>query len=88
MVNPDRGDYTVGFRAHKDKDTFELTMTPKQMDPQHRFFYADEDGIIHANEEGAADEKSPVVKWLARRRRSAKSYDFGPGVISDALPFL
>ena len=22
MVNPDRGDYTVGFRAHKDKDTF------------------------------------------------------------------
>jgi hypothetical protein len=62
MVNPDRGDYTVGFRAHKDKDTFELTMTPKQMDPQHRFFYADEDGIIHANEEGAADEKSPVVK--------------------------
>jgi len=37
-------------------------MTPKQMDPQHRSFYADEDGIIHANEEGAADEKSPVVK--------------------------
>ena len=62
MVNPDRGDYTVGFRAHKDKDTFELTMTPKQMDAQHRSFYADEDGIIHANEEGPADEKSPVVK--------------------------
>jgi hypothetical protein len=62
MVNPDRGDYTVGFRAHKDKDTFELTMTPKQMDAQHRSFYADEDGIIHANEEGPANEKSPVVK--------------------------
>ena len=62
MVNPDRGDYTVGFRAHKDKDTFELTMTPKQMDAQHRSFYADEDGMIHANEEGPADEKSPVVK--------------------------
>src|SRR5437764_14593271 len=62
MVNPDRGDYTVGFRAHKDKDTFELTMTPKQMDAQHRSFYADEDGVIHANEEGPADEKSPVVK--------------------------
>src|SRR5881275_2139911 len=59
MVNPDRGDYTVGFRAHKDKDTFELTMTPKQEDPQHRSFYADEDGVIHANEEGPADEKSP-----------------------------
>ncbi|HEV2731885.1 MAG TPA: hypothetical protein VGV15_17785 [Terriglobales bacterium] len=62
MVNPDRGDYTVGFRAHKDKDTFELTMTPKQEDAQHRSFYADEDGIIRANEEGPADEKSPVVK--------------------------
>jgi hypothetical protein len=62
MVNPDRGDYTVGFRAHKDKDTFELTMTPKQEDAQHRSFYADEDGVIHANEEGPADEKSPVVK--------------------------
>src|SRR5215831_10654962 len=32
MVNTDRGDYTVGFRAKKDKDTFQLTMTPKQMD--------------------------------------------------------
>jgi len=62
MVNPDRADYTVGFRARKDKDTFELTMTPKQMDAQHRSFYADEDGVIHANEEGPADEKSPVVK--------------------------
>jgi len=62
MVNPDRGDYTVGFRAHKDKNTFELTMTPKQMDAQHRSFYADEDGVIHANEEGPPDEKSPVVK--------------------------
>jgi hypothetical protein len=62
MVNPDRGDYTAGFRAHKDKDTFELTMTPKQMDAQHRSFYAAEDGVIHADEQGAASEKSPVVK--------------------------
>src|SRR5215469_5042514 len=62
MVNPDRGDYTVGFRAHKDKDTFELTMTPKQMDAEHRSFYAAEDGVIHADEQGAASERSPVVK--------------------------
>src|SRR5437899_6794415 len=62
MVNADRGDYTVGFRAHKDKDTFELAMTPKQMDAQHRSFYSDEDGVIHASEEGPADEKSEVVK--------------------------
>src|SRR3954453_8203849 len=27
MVNTERGDYTVGFRAKKDKDTFQLTMT-------------------------------------------------------------
>jgi type II secretory pathway pseudopilin PulG len=62
MVNTDRGDYTVGFRAKKDKDTFQLTMTPKQMDAEHRSFYADEDGTIHADDQGAASEKSPVLK--------------------------
>jgi type II secretory pathway pseudopilin PulG len=62
MVNPDRGDYSAGFRAHKDKDTFELTMTPKQQDAEHRSFYADEDGKIHAEEQGPAGEKSPMVK--------------------------
>src|ERR1700756_3710183 len=30
MVNTDRGDYTVKFKAHKEKDTFEITMVPKQ----------------------------------------------------------
>ena len=62
MVSPDRGDYTAGFRAHKDKDTFELTMTPKQLDGEHRSFYADQEGKIHADEQGPASEKSPVVK--------------------------
>src|SRR5581483_2015083 len=62
MTNPNRGDYTVGFRAKKDKDTFELTMTPKQVDSQHRSFYAKEDGVIHAEEQGAANENSPPVK--------------------------
>ena len=62
MVSPDRGDYTAGFRAHKDKDTFELTMTPKQLDAEHRSFYADQEGKIHADEQGPASEKSPVVK--------------------------
>jgi hypothetical protein len=60
MVNTDRGDYTVGFRPRKDG--FELTLTPKQLDAEHRSFYADEDGVIHADEERPADEKSPVVK--------------------------
>jgi len=62
MVNTDRGDYTVGFRAKKDNDTFQLTMTPKQMDTEHRSFYADEDGVIHADDQGPASEKSPVLK--------------------------
>ena len=60
MVNPERGEYTAGFRSHKDG--FELTMTPKQLDAQHRSFYAEEDGVIHADEEKAADADSPKVK--------------------------
>jgi len=62
MVSTDRGDYTVGFRANKTKDTFQLTMTPKQMDAEHRSFYADEDGTIHADDQGAASETSPALK--------------------------
>ena len=42
MVNPDRGDYSVGFKPNKDG--FDLTLTPKQLDAEHRSFYADEDG--------------------------------------------
>jgi hypothetical protein len=60
MVNSDRGDYTVGFQGKKD--SFALTMTPKQLDAQHRSFYAEDDGKIHADEEKPADAKSPVVK--------------------------
>jgi hypothetical protein len=60
MVDPHRGDYTATFRSHKDG--FELTMTPEQVDATHRSFYADEDGRIHGNDQGAADEHSPVVK--------------------------
>src|SRR5580700_7532767 len=60
MVNPDRGDYSVGFRPNKDG--FELTLTPKQLDAEHRSFYADDDGKIHADDQGPANDKSPVVK--------------------------
>ena len=60
MVNPDRGDYSVGFRPNKDG--FELTLTPKQLDAEHRSFYADEDGQIHADDQAPAKEKSPPVK--------------------------
>jgi hypothetical protein len=60
MVNPDRGDYTASFKG-KD-DSYVLTMTPKFMDVQHRSFYAEDDGKIHADETKPADADSPVVK--------------------------
>ncbi len=60
MVNPDRGDYTVTFEGKKD--SFVLTMMPKQLDATHRSFYAEDDGKIHADEEKPADDKSPIVK--------------------------
>ena len=60
MVNPDRGDYSVGFKSNKDG--FDLTLTPKQLDAEHRSFYADEDGQIHADDQAPATEKSPIVK--------------------------
>ena len=60
MVNPDRGDYTASFKGKKD--SYVLTMTPKNMDPQHRSFYADEDGKIRGDESKPADSSSPIVK--------------------------
>ena len=56
----ERGDYTVGFRPHKDG--FVLVMTPKQMDAEHRSFYAEEDSIIHGDDQKPADASSPRVK--------------------------
>ncbi len=60
MVNPERGDYTVGFKSKKDN--FLLTLTPKLLDAQHRSFYAENDGKIHGDETKAADPDSPVVE--------------------------
>lgn len=56
----ERGDYTAGFRSQKDG--FILTMTPKQMDNEHRSFYAEDDGVIHADDQKAADLSSPKIK--------------------------
>ena len=58
----DRGDYTVKFRPHKDKDTFEIIMVPKQQDATHRSFFSDEQGKIRADETKEADESSEVLK--------------------------
>jgi len=60
MVNPDRGDYTASFKGKKD--SYMLTMTPKNMDAQHRSFYADEDGKIRGDDSKPADSSSPIVK--------------------------
>jgi hypothetical protein len=56
----DRGDYSAGFKTHKDG--YILTMTPKQMDADHRSFYSEEDGVIHADDQKAADLSSPKIK--------------------------
>ena len=61
----ERGDYTASFRPSHDRpnhDGFVLTMTPKQMDSEHRSFYAEEDGVIHGDDQKAADLDSPRVK--------------------------
>jgi hypothetical protein len=60
MVNPNRGDYSASFKGKKD--SFILTMTPQHLDAEHRSFYAEDDGKIHADEEKPADASSPVVK--------------------------
>lgn len=62
MANPDRGDYTVKFRFHKEKDAFEITMVPKVQDTTHRSFFSDEEGKIRVSEQGEADESSEVLK--------------------------
>jgi hypothetical protein len=56
----ERGDYTVGFKPHSDG--FTVTMTPKQMDAEHRSFYAEDDGVIHGDDQKPADESSPKVR--------------------------
>ncbi len=58
----DRGDYTVKFHAHREKDTFEVTMAPKQQDSAHRSFFSDEQGKIRGDEQKEADEGSEVLK--------------------------
>lgn len=62
MVNTDQGDYTVKFKANKEKDTFEITMVPKQFAPDHRSFFSDQEGKIRADEQKEADESSPILK--------------------------
>ena len=60
MVDPHRGDYTASFKGKKD--SFMLSMTPQHLDAQHRSFYAEDDGKIHADEGKPADADSPLLR--------------------------
>jgi hypothetical protein len=62
MASTDQGDYTVKFHANKAKDTFEITLIPKQEDATHRSFFADDQGQLRGNEQGEADKSSPVLR--------------------------
>ncbi len=60
MVSTDRGDYTVHFRS--TKEGFSLGMIPKQFDAEHRAFYTDENGRIHAEAEKPATAQSEILR--------------------------
>ena len=55
-----RGDYTIHYRTKKD--TYALSAVPQQLGPDHRAFYADEDGKIRVEEDKPAGPKSPILK--------------------------
>jgi hypothetical protein len=60
MTNPDRGDYTVHFIS--TGKSFSLTMQPRQFDPGHRAFFADDTGAIRAEDDKPATAMSPRLK--------------------------
>ena len=55
-----RGEYTIHYRGKKDG--YVLTAIPRQFAPDHRAFYADEDGKIRAEEAKPAGSESPVLR--------------------------
>ena len=63
MAEPNRGDYTVGFKSNKDG--FYLALTPKELSADRRSFFADEDGDIYADDQKAADEHSPKIAKIS-----------------------
>jgi len=60
MVDPNRGDYTATYKGKND--SYNLTMTPKTPDADHRYLYADDDGKIRVDEGKPATADSPVLK--------------------------
>jgi hypothetical protein len=62
MTNPDRGDYTVHFTSTNAGKNFSLSMAPKQFDPAHRAFFADDTGTIRVENDQPANVSSPRLK--------------------------
>lgn len=60
MTRPDRGDYIVSFRGRIK--SYDLSMTPKQLDAEHRAFFVDESGKIRVEEDKQATASSPLLK--------------------------
>jgi hypothetical protein len=62
MINTERGDYTVHFTSTNAGKNFSLSMVPKQFDPAHRAFFADDTGTIRAESDQPASASSPKLK--------------------------
>ncbi|MBI2677147.1 MAG: hypothetical protein HYX28_00015 [Candidatus Koribacter versatilis] len=60
MARPDRGDYVVGY--HGGKDSFSVTLTPKQFAPTRRAFYMDSSGAIRVQADAPATAESEPLK--------------------------
>jgi hypothetical protein len=65
MVSTERGDYKVAF--HGDGKGFTIRMTPNEITPERRAFFADETGVIRADEQKPADKQSPPVTGKGAR---------------------
>jgi hypothetical protein len=62
MTKTDRGDYSVIFHAEAKGTGFSLSLAPKQYDAGHRAFFADDTGVIRAEDNKEATENSPKLK--------------------------
>jgi hypothetical protein len=62
MINTERGDYTVHFTSTNTGKNFSLSMVPKQFDPAHRAFFADDTGTIRVENDQPATTMSPKLK--------------------------
>jgi hypothetical protein len=60
MAATDRRDYVVAY--HGGKDTFSVTLTPKEFDATRRGFYMDASGVIRVQEGAPATAQSDVLK--------------------------